>query len=175
MAQSTLTRRRAMASTAWVCRLPWALFAVVVGLRGWAALDAKTTRSRTSSSCSAGELDHRVLEHRATASGFEMGIRVKGTAELAPSWFPRPIRWSRRSNRPEAELLEQQSPHRQIDPVLRHPSLTDERARPPALHMRLHQTGHSQPVELFHPFEWCQVLDFPRHRRASVGRDTRRR
>jgi hypothetical protein len=138
-------------------------------------LSSKTTRSRTSSSCSAGELDHRVLEHRATASGFEMGIRVKGTAELAPSWFPRPIRWSRRSNRPEAELLEQQSPHRQIDPVLRHPSLTDERARPPALHMRLHQTGHSQPVELFHPFEWCQVLDFPRHRRASVGRDTRRR
>jgi hypothetical protein len=83
MAQSTLTRRRAMASTAWVCRLPWALFAVVVGLRGWAALDAKTTRSRTSSSCSAGELDHRVLEHRDTASAY---LRCGSGSKVRLSW-----------------------------------------------------------------------------------------
>ena len=40
MAQSTLTRRRARASTAWLCRLPSARLRVVVGLGGGASLDA---------------------------------------------------------------------------------------------------------------------------------------
>jgi hypothetical protein len=46
-------------------------------------LSSKTTRSRTSSSCSAGELDHRVLEHRATASAY---LRCGSGSKVRLSW-----------------------------------------------------------------------------------------
>jgi hypothetical protein len=66
----------------------------------------------------------------------------------------------------EAELLEQQLPHRLIDPVLRHPRLTDERARPPALDMRLHQNWSQPACRTFPP---VRVVSGPRLPQAQAG------